>query len=143
MSNHDSDYAAHIDGFLEACHDWYEREKEPWGLMQAIWVCAVEKRKMPEWVATAYANGYEAVRSGHAESWDAAFGPAHPKGTHLQRLRNRNELMSPVYNRICEIVRDEQAGISDDLFSRVGEEFGIGKTLASEYYYGAKKVLYP
>lgn len=95
---------------------------------------------MPEWAADAYVRGFEACRHGSAKSWDDVFGRPHAKGTSLKALMRRHKYQWPLVNRIREIrAADPTRALDGSLFEEVGKEFDLGKTLASDYYYDAKK----
>jgi hypothetical protein len=127
-----------ITEFLDGCKEKYENGNQ-WALMQALYVCAREGASLPKWVAHAYVKAYEAARTGHAKSWDDVFGSPYPKGTHFRKVIKHHEILWPLYSRAKEIVQtNPNQAIDESLFEQVGEEFNIGKTLASEYYYEAK-----
>ncbi len=93
----------------------------------------------PDWLAYAFNSRFDQVNNYHAGSWDdpAAFGAPIPKGTHLAALRKRRRLRFKVFLRISDIREMEpQTALDKRLFTRVGRELGLGKTLAEEYYYG-------
>ena len=126
-------------GFLNGCKAEYEAGNQ-WALMQAIRVCASDDVPMPNWVATAYVKCFEACRIGEAKSWDDVFGKPHPKGSNLSAILKRHKNQWPLVNRIRELkAADPTLALDEGLFEKVGKEFGLGKTLASEYYYDAKQ----
>lgn len=129
-----------------ACHDLEHLQKafaggDKFALMRAIRICANHDLPMPEWTSKAYIKAYDAVVNAREKSWDVVFGPPYPKGANLSALRKRRMLMFAVRNRVSEIRKAEPAiAIDEGLFARVGKEFNIGKTLAAEYYYHAKRI---
>jgi hypothetical protein len=57
--------------------------------LAGVYLCAEHGLVMPEWLADAYARGYEKVLSCRVGTWDEAFGPAHRKNGkhHLSTMR--------------------------------------------------------
>lgn len=116
------------------------KKGDQWVLMQAIRVCANHDMPLPEWASRAYIRAYDSVNWARAKSWDEVFGRPYPKGTNMKATRKRRIGTFQVWNRVREIQRQEpDTPISEALFERVGKEFNLGKTLASEYYYIAKR----
>lgn len=126
--------------FLDACKEEYDIGNK-WALMQTIYVCAIESRPLPIWATQAYETAYNAARTGKAKSWDDVFGKPYPPGTHLNKVAKRDEILWPLYQRVQEIISTSpERPIDVSLFEEVAKEFYIGKTLASEYYYEAKRI---
>ncbi len=109
-------------------------------LLEGIFECAMRDLRLPEWVQRAYIDRYREIVHFKAASWDDVFGKPHRKGLRLADARRRRKLWAPIWLRIRHI-RDTEldTAIDEELFERVGEEFGIRKTLASELWYEAKK----
>lgn len=105
-------------------------------VLHCIRLCVTHGLVAPEWLAYAFNRRYYQVSSCRVGTWDEAFGKPYP-GKHLAKLRQRRELKFDVYLRVSESTQ----AIDEALFERVGHEFGIGKTLCSELYYEAKKLL--
>lgn len=105
-------------------------------LMRAIYLCAHHGLPMPAWVAAGCVAAYGAVAD--AKSWDDVFGRPHRKGTNREAQKKRARLELPIVCRV-QAIRDSEPGSSLGavLFERVGEEFNIGKTAASDIYYNA------
>lgn len=113
-------------------------------LMLAIRVCANHDLPLPEWVSRAYIRAFDRVLNYHSKSWDEVFGNPVPKGVHLSALRKRRKLMFGVFNRVHGLLSaSPDMPIDEALFEKVGKEFNIGHSLASEYYYAAKRLLPP
>ena len=128
------------DLFLEACRKGFEGGNK-WGLMQAIFVCANERVVLPEWAALAYSDAYESCRKGECKSWDDVFDRPYPKGTQHKAINRRMETMWSLFRRVQEIrSANPKTAIDAGLFEEVGKEFGIGKTLAQEFYYEAMRL---
>jgi hypothetical protein len=126
--------------FLDGCKEQFDKGNK-WALMQAIYVCAVEKIPLPIWAAQAYEIAFKAAEKGNAKSWDDVFGKPYPSGTHLHKIVKRHAILWPLYQRAKEIVQGPpKRAVDESLFEDVAREFHIGKTLASEYYYEAKRI---
>lgn len=126
---------------LDECRSRYEGG-EKLELMRAIRICANHDLVMPEWLWKGYITAFDTVMGARAKSWDDVFGMPWPKGTHLNAVRKKRELKFSIWNGvrgICE--RSPETPIDVALFERVGKEFNIGKTLASEYYYEVARVM--
>ncbi|GHA74954.1 hypothetical protein [Cognatilysobacter bugurensis] len=103
-------------------------------VLTAVRICAANNDLLPQWAAEAFVKAYESVRLHKVASWDDAFGRPHPKGTHLASMRKRRELRGRVFTAVNAASRDGRP-IDAGLFEDVGEQLGIGKTLASELFY--------
>lgn len=108
-------------------------------LMAAIRICANHELMMPEWVARGFIRSYDAVLNCRVSSWDEAFGRPIPKGAHLN-ARKKRRLYAPLVR--MEVARLHKGGtpIDEAMFEAVGKKFGLGKTLASSYYYGSRRL---
>ncbi|HEX5127460.1 MAG TPA: hypothetical protein VFW00_12020 [Rhodocyclaceae bacterium] len=118
------------------------KQGEKFALMQALCICAQRDLPMPDWVSRAYLAAYYAVVNVRIEqnSWDAVFGTPYPKNSTLSALRKRRHFKFRVFNEILNIRKtDPGTPIDAVLFERVGEKFGLGKTLTEEYYYDCLK----
>ena len=103
-------------------------------LLAAIRICANHDLVMPGWVARAFISGYEKVLTCRANSWDKVFGNPYQKGRHLAAMRKKRNLSPAVWNAVND-ARQQGAPVDEDLFEEVGKAYGLGKTLAAEYYY--------
>ena len=113
-------------------------------LLSAVNLCAMHDLPTPEWVRRGFVDCYRRVVEYEAKSWDDVFGRPHPKGLHLESARRRESRRIPVYTRINEILYLEpDTPIDRGLFERVGEEYGISKTVAEELYYEVKHSFVP
>jgi hypothetical protein len=123
---------------LEHCKEEFERDS--YWLMTAIRICANHDLPLPEWAAKAYIKAYDAVNNAREKSWDVVFGKPYPKGRHLKATREKRMLKFAVLNEVnATLQNNPDTAIDEYLFEVVGEKFNIKKTLASEYYYEAKK----
>jgi hypothetical protein len=68
------------------------------------------------------------------KSWDEVFGAPHPKGTHLKKEAKNFARRLPLLSRVQEL-RAAGEPVDKGLFDKVGLEFGISGTTASELYY--------
>jgi hypothetical protein len=112
-------------------------------LFAAMKNCAQHGLVMPEWVSRAFLAGYRKVISYRVGSWDEAFGRPHPKGKHLDNLREDREKQVAIAIHIRRLVRSEGRPIDDALFEEVGKKFGMAKTRCNRLYYEAKKKWFP
>ena len=125
---------------LDECRKNYEEDR--YQLMTAIRICAAHHLPLPDWAADAYIKAYDSVNNARAKSWNTVFGLPYPKGTHLSAVRKRRIKKFAVWNEITQILKTQpDTPIDEYLFEMVGKKFGLGKTLASEYYYAAKQQL--
>ena len=137
--------------FLSFCQKMYKEDNEEretgedkYWVLTAIKICADSHLPLPDWVATAYSEAYDKIKNAEAKSWDSVFGHPYPKGAHLSALRKRVENAMPVWKEVnSKLKKQPDTAIDEYLFEIVGKKFGVGKTLASEYYYfmeNARKV---
>jgi hypothetical protein len=115
---------------------------DDYALAMALRICANNSLLMPPWVVRAYIDRFDAVHTYRADSWEALFGPAIPKGKHLAALRKRWEYSIAVWNEVSEVQRtrntkQQRKGgtpIDDLLFASIGKKLGLSVTLTKEYY---------
>lgn len=115
-------------------------------VLACIRKCVTHGLVAPEWLALAFNRRYDHVLHARAKSWDASesFGRPYPKGTNLNAQKKRRDLGPSVWCAVHEIKqKDPGRAIGPELFEEIGKEFGIGKTLAEEYFYEQKKRLEP
>ena len=129
---------------LEQLSEQYEQGNQ-FALMLAIRVCANHDLIMPRWVGDGYIAAFDTILNYRSGSWDDVFGRPIPKNAHLSALKKKRNLEFAVFNEIVRIRQCERNScgaippLDAWLFERVGKPFGIGKTLAEEYYYGVLK----
>lgn len=110
-------------------------------VLGAVRICVTNGLVAPEWLAYAFNRRYDNVLNCRVGSWDSAFGRPYPKGVHLSALKKKRNYSIAVHNAVTELRRKEpDLPIDKALFERVGKGFGLGATLAEEYYYAAKKM---
>lgn len=129
------------------------RDGEESALLAAVAECARADLVMPLWLATAFLHAYRDVIHRRAVSWDDVFGSPLPgdikhKLQRLVALRKKREkslfVWEEVRRRSAPRGWDQKKGeageaikgeaIDDLLFDSVGKKFGIGRTIAKEYY---------
>jgi hypothetical protein len=104
-------------------------------LMEAIARCMMYGVPIPNWAASAFCAGYQAIGRLEANSWDDVFGKPHAKGKHLKHKALRLKKREQVYHRIRELHAEGRA-IDDELFERVGKELGVGGRTTCKGIYG-------
>lgn len=126
---------------IEAQLDEYRRQFESGfrdALMHALLFCGRERVVMPEWLVVELVRGWQRFVRRDAENLGEAFGITWPKGSHKAAYRKKRRLKLKVWLRVRELHKQGVA-IDDAMFARVGKELGLGKTLASDYYYEAER----
>lgn len=111
-------------------------------VLAAIRKCVTRGLVAPEWLAYEFNRRFDSVLNCRAKSWDdpLAFGLPFKKGSNLNALRKKRNLMFAVWSEVNrKLVESESMPIDEYLFEIVGKKFYIGKTLTGEYYYAAKK----
>lgn len=121
---------------LEENREHFERTRDGYCILQSLAICCSYSVVPPGWLARAFSDAYGKVALAKVKSWDDAFGKPFPKGIQVKRLHLKKMHATNVYFRVQEL---HLAGepIDVELFEKVGKEYGLGKTLASEYYYEA------
>lgn len=129
-----------LDAFLKGCEEEFNSGNK-WALMNALMACAHSRAPMPGWASKAYLAAFEACRTAKVKSWDDVFGEPWPKGTSRTATHRRLTTMWPLFHEINKRkIGNPALPIGVALFEEVGQQFGIGKTLASEFYYEAKRL---
>lgn len=109
-------------------------------IMRALTTCIFSGLPLPAWLSSALIDSINKVRCYTAKSWDDVLGRPHSKGTNLVAKRKKLLKSFQVYQKITEIKEvTPKVPIDAGLFETVGRIFGLGKTLAEEYYYHTKK----
>jgi HD-like signal output (HDOD) protein len=107
---------------------------QDWALLDAVDFCARAGMAMPTWLANAFCERYMAYHLFKAKTLDQAFGAKRPKHTQIGALAKREWLKPRVVYEVLRL-RKDNVPFGEELFERVGEKLGIGKTLANEIYY--------
>ena len=109
-------------------------------VLEGLYLCTLNDLPMPRWLVYAFLAAYRAIRQYEARTWDEVFGKPHKKGTHLAAKRDEREKAIQIYQRVKQIkATNPGTAIDEALFERVGDEFGVGRSTANEYYYKVKK----
>jgi hypothetical protein len=125
-------------------------------LFRMIYRCAKTGMRIPEWAATAFIDGHDAVVEFREKgSWDEAFGKPLPKGAHREaearRIRAYHAMLDIFRKQTLEDVepladrnRSEWGkipgvAVDDAFFDQLGEQIGVSRTVAKEIYYKHKK----
>lgn len=111
----------------------YEEQRSGLVLIQAIRECAKYEIAMPDWVAKAFLEQSDKMLNFEVRSWDDVFGKMHNR-KHLDAQRVRKKKKNPVFYAVMER-RQVNQPVDEHLFSQVGEEHGIKKSLVSDLYY--------
>ena len=109
-------------------------------LVAAIRFCGNHKLIMPEWVVDAFFKATNSWYNYEVKELGEALDLAWPKGAHINALKKKRKNKYAVYNRVSE-AHEHGETIDINLFEQIGRELGIGRTLASEYYYEVKAMM--
>jgi len=124
-----------VDGQLDEYRQQFESGDAD-AVFHALLFCAKYEVVMPDWLGAELHHVWRRFIRREADDLGGAFGITWPKGKHKAAYLKRRRLKFAVFNRVTELHRDRPLDAS--LFAEVGTEFGIGKTLVTEYYYAAK-----
>lgn len=105
-------------------------------LLAAISKIAKHRLVMPDWLASAYTARFAKLERLECGSLDEAFGPLpFGSGKRLAQLRRRRRLIPAVSRALIDALNvDPSRPIDTNLFEEVGQQLGIGHTLAEELY---------
>ena len=104
-------------------------------LPSALWYCLANNEPIPDWLKDAFLKATRKVWCHEVSSWDDVFGKPLKKGKQRAAAQRRSALGEPVWQRVMHRYHEAGEKLDKDLFQSVGEEFGIGGTLAAELYY--------
>jgi hypothetical protein len=121
---------------LEQARVLYEQGDKGQILPWLDW-CLSQDVQVPQWLKEAFCEAYNARRDYSIKSWDDVFGPPVPKGARPENEQRKLKKLWPLFERMYDLHSADPANwpIGEKLFEKVGKEFGVGKTLASELYY--------
>jgi hypothetical protein len=124
------DYA---DRFLESCRKRFEAG-DKLVVVSCLYWCIDNDVPIPDWLERILKEACYAVENHEIESWDEVFGKPLKKGQRRAVARRNAAIAHKIFQRVEEL---HAAGKARDkkLFGTVGEEFGVGGTVASELYY--------
>jgi hypothetical protein len=109
-------------------------------LLYSLDFCLTNNVEVPPWVKKGLSNAMDAAHYYRIKSWDDVFGVVLPKSKRLATEQRNMKISWDLFNRVRDL-HEAGAAIDEDLFEKVGKEFGVGKTLASELYYTAGRDL--
>jgi hypothetical protein len=107
-------------------------------LLRILWLCAAHRLPLPDWAGDAIAAACFAAWDGEIESWDDVFGKPWGDGGQRRAVQTNSRGVE-VWTRVRRLVDEEGAAITNDLFDRVGEEFGLSRPIISRLYYAVDK----
>jgi hypothetical protein len=96
--------------------------------------CLTNNVQVPPWIKQGLSNALDAAFLYRIKSWDEVFGELLPKGKRIATERRNREIFWDLFSRVRDL-HAAGASIDEELFEKVGKEFGVGKTVASEIYY--------
>ena len=106
-------------------------------LLWVIMICAQTNWRMPEWARDALYELYWSGAYGKIKSWDDIFGK--PWGHGQRRAAITWHKQWDVRRRVKQLHEKEGAPIDNELFERVGKEFGLSRATASTLYYSVQR----
>jgi len=115
-------------------HRKHFEEGDRFRLMAAIAVCATYSIPMPAWVANSYLDGFESVRFAEKRSWNDAFGEP-LKGRNLDAIKEKQKTAWLIWKEANEYMHQYPHAGKISAIEEAAEKYGIGKTLAIEYFY--------
>jgi len=107
---------------------------DKFGLLRAVNVCALHDLPMPDWLKKAFTNAFDKVEELEVKKLEDAFGSPLKKGEHIAAVRKKRKLANLVFSEVGVAIRDWKP-VDTALFEEIGSKLGLGKTLASDYYY--------
>lgn len=108
-------------------------------ILTCLVMCLSGEVKIPDWLIAAFIDAYFRALDGSVRSWDEVFGRPHKKGMHPASIRKFKTKSPAVWLEVNQAYTHEGRAIDEGLFEEVGRKYGLGKTLAAEYYYAFKK----
>jgi hypothetical protein len=111
--------------------------KDPGAILQMLMICCVTGMPLPEWAARAFRVAYLAGHCGELKSWDEVFG--HPPS---EKAFTRFQKADKDSHKIWEAIQTQpDVPINDELFEKLGKEFGAGtRETAKRLYKKARRV---
>jgi hypothetical protein len=124
------------DVVIEVLRERYERGDKS-AILWCLQYCMWSDQPIPPWLATAFDEACRKVYMREVKSWDDVFGRPLAKGKRLATERRDARLARPLFTMIQDRHK-AGAAINKELFHKVGKEFGVSGTVASEIYYGVR-----
>ena len=145
------DYQGAMEQELEKCRKDFEAGDKS-AAMRAIYKSLKWGMTPPAWAKDYYVKAYEEkILTYQEKTWDKVLGRPYPKNLKLDAAKREQQMMHGVWLAVREeyqhgttIDRNgepKRSSIDVETFERVGEKFGIEKTLVSKYYYAYEKLL--
>jgi hypothetical protein len=107
-------------------------------VLWVIYICATSKWRIPQWAADAFSDMCWTGWRAKAKSWDDVFG----KPYHGQQRTARNETQATwVWAHVKKLRMEESVPVTNELFERVGNEFGMSRSVVSKLYYRVEGLL--
>ena len=117
-----------------------EGEKE--AILVGLFVYLEHGLPVPAWLAQAFVDAFQRFLDFEVKSLDEIFG-GHGKGTQVAAIRRQLQIMPEVFHRVNKLREERRSGQkgrhNDDVFTAVGKEFGISRSLAQKLYYQARE----
>src|SRR5262249_15284543 len=92
---------------------------------------------MAQWVTNALRDNFDRARNGEIESWEDVFGKPWGRGQRRAALTRRRQV--ELWWQIRTLREKEGVAINNELFERVGKDFGLSRSVASRFYYEVEK----
>jgi hypothetical protein len=108
-------------------------------LFQALSFALESGMPVPEWAANPLAARISKVLSKETACWNEAFGRPYPKGAQVRAQRRREQLAPQVHLLVTEERRKSGMALGESLFSDIGHQLGISRSLCSKLYYQERK----
>jgi hypothetical protein len=105
---------------------------------RAVGVCGYDGFPLPMWIRERIGKAH-ADYSGHkTATTDEALRAKRPRYYRQDKARrDASEIPWTIFRRCREMLRD--GGVTPDIFRIVGEEYGLSKTIVSNYYYAIRR----
>jgi hypothetical protein len=118
------------------------KEGDGFEVLSCIRWCINHGLVAPIWLCKEFNKRYDSVLNLKAKSWDdkLSFGKPYKKSFNLNAAKKEKYKKFTVHAEVIRLLNSRpKPPIDDGLFELVGKQFGIGKTLAKEYYYKVEK----
>jgi hypothetical protein len=119
--------------FLEARRKRFEAG-DKLVVMGCLYWCIDNDVPIPDWLERILKEACYAAENHEIESWDEVFGKPLKKGQRQAVARRNAAIAHKIFQRVEELHATGKAR-DKKLFDTVGEEFVVGGTVVSEFYY--------
>lgn len=127
-----------LDAEFERFRLHFEQGDKSCALHALAFACYFDSRP-PRWAIEHVLTGYRNWSSAEVRTMDEALGIKRPKGWQLRTARNASRYGGAIFVEVNKLL--EKEACTDDVFHQVGKRRRIGKTAASEIYYGELRAL--